>query len=86
MRDAKILLDELKTMQAIISPVLLCNPKTKKDIEEKVKQEYPEAYLIEQNYLEPNTVLVVKDLGFKKELIAAYENQKKQREGSVENG
>ena len=85
MNDAKILLEEMLRIKAITSPVILCNPKNKKDIEEKVKQEYPEAYLIEQNYVKPNTVLVVKDLELKKALIEAYEN-KKQREGSVENG
>lgn len=82
MSDAKTLLNEITKMKAIIAPVLLCNPKTKKSIEDKVKQEFPDVYLIEHNYVEPNSVIVVKDLELKKTFIEVYENQKKQREGS----
>lgn len=76
MMDARILIEEIKTMQADISQVLLCNQETKKIIEEEAKK-IPNVYLIELNIVEPNTVLVVKDLGLKKILIESYENRKK---------
>lgn len=86
MSDVKITLHEIETIKAITSIVILCNPKTKKDIKDKVKQEFPEAYLIEDIHIEPNEVLIVKDLELKKALIELYENQKKQMNGGTENG
>lgn len=76
MVDARYLLNEIKTMQAEISTVLLCNPETIKAIGEEVKK-YPNVYLIEEVNVEPNTFFVVKDLDLKKALIETYENRKK---------
>lgn len=76
--DARILIDNIKTFQAEMATVLLCNPETKKAIEEKVKKD-SNVYLIEESFVEPNTVFVVKDLELKKMLIESYKNR---REGA----
>ena len=83
MSDSKILNEEMLTIKAINSPVLLCHPKTKKRYEAGIKKEFPDAYLIEKDYVEPNTVHIVKDLEMKKALIEAYEKQENKEGGAV---
>lgn len=76
MSDAKAILHEIKTMQALIKTVCICNPETKKVIGERLET-LSDVILIEDNHVEPNTILVVKDLELKKALIEMYESKKK---------
>lgn len=85
MSDAKAILHEIKTMQALIKTVCICSPETKKAIEERVET-LSDVILIEDNHVEPNTILVVKDLGLKKALIEMHESKKKQIKGGADNG
>lgn len=83
MSDSKIQDEEMLTIKAINSPVLLCHPKTKKRYEAGIKIEFPDAYLIEDNCVEPNIVHIVKDLEMKKALIELYEKQNNKEGGAV---
>lgn len=79
MSDAKALLEKMKNVQAEIAIVYLCNPETKKVIEQRIDDISPNVYIIEEKYIEPNQVLVVKDLELKKTLIEMYESRKEQK-------
>ena len=68
MSDARKFLDGLETVQAELAHVFFCNPKNKKLIEKEFKN-YKNLYLIENSYVEPNSVIIVKDLELKKMLI-----------------
>ena len=76
--DARILLNEIKTMQAEIALVFICHPETKKIVEEATA-DHPNVYIIEEVNAEPNTVFMVKDLDLKKALIESYESRKEQK-------
>ena len=85
MSDAKILLHEMVAMQAEISTVLLCNPETKKFVEQNA--DVPQNVIfIESNYVEKNQAFLVKDLNLKRVLLEGYFIGKEQMKGSEENG
>lgn len=75
MSDARNFLEELKTIQAELAHVFLCNAKSKKLIEKEFKN-FENLYLIENSCVEPNSVIMVKDLELKKMLIEEYERSK----------
>lgn len=82
--DIKNILHEIETMQAMVTTVCLCNPETKKFIEQKA--DVPKNIIfIENEYVEKNTAYIVKDLELKKALLEGYWIGKEQLKGSEEN-
>lgn len=83
MSDSRDFINALTDMMIDMNEVLLCNAETKKMLEES--GEIPSNfYILEDNHIEKNQVIVVKDREMKRACIEAYEARK--LKGGVEHG
>ncbi len=76
MTEIKDILDTITDMQIDLSKVLLCNAETKKELEKSGKIP-SNVYILEDNRIEKNQIMVVKSREMKKLFIEVYEDKRR---------